>query len=319
MHLNESPIDTSDFRYEPEDDEEEDDDEEKTPMEIPSFEIEDLTPEEEFELEKHKRNLVLALIQGSAKKAHYAYQKVRRELDRINPQLYPLYNKIMSINDFFYFTMEQMIEMMSQTGSGIAGKVDTETIEDDGEEGGESKDVITAFGMIFPILVHEVVKGIERFLSQHSLPKSEKLAQRVMGQTDLLRNEPSQLRIGPEIVETLRMSLPDEMFESGNEELLPWFKIELYKIDAKEFVVDIFGDILDEDEKKRERGIKRLYEIFQRAKQAKAEHESGDKKDDDIDYGDYDDDDGGDDDDDGGDDDGGLDNLLGSLGISRSK
>ena len=329
MYLNESQIDTSDFRYKPEDDEDdEEEDEKKPPMEIPSFEIEDLTPEEEFELERHKRNLVLALIQGSAKKAHYAYQKARRELDRINPQLYPLYNKIMTINDFFYFTMEQMIEMMSQTGSGIAGKVDTETIQDSGDEeeeggeegeGGESKDVITAFGMIFPILVHEVVKGIERFLSQHSLPKSDKLAQRVMGQTDLLRNEPSQLRIGPEIVEVLRMSLPDEMFESGNEELLPWFKIELYKIDAKEFVVDIFGDILDKDEKKQERGKKRLYEIFQRAKQAKAEHESRNSKknkddDDDIDYGDYDD--GGDDD---GGDDGGLDNLLGSLGISRSK
>jgi hypothetical protein len=321
MYLNESPIDTSDFRFEPEDDEEEED-EKKPPMKMPSFEIEDLTPEEEFELEKHKRNIVLALIQGSAKKAHYAYQKFPRELDRINPQLYPLYNKIMAINDFFYFTMEQMIDMMSQTGSGIAGKVDTETIQDSGDdeeeggeggEGGESRDVITAFGMIFPILVHEVVKGIDRFLSQHSLPKNPKLAQRVMGQTDLLRNEPSQLRIGPEIVEILRMSLPDEFFESGTEEYLPWFKIELYKIDAKEFV-HMFGDILDTNEKKKEKGIKKLYEIFQRAKQAKAENESDDKDDDDIDYGDDDDDDGGDDD--GGD---GLDNLLGNLGISRSK
>ena len=316
MYLNENPIDISDFRFKPEDDEEEDD-EKKPPMEIPSFEIEDLTPEEEFELEKHKRNIVLALIQGSAKKAHYAYQKYPKELDRINPQLYPLYNKIMSINDFFYFTMEQMIEMMSETGSGVAGKVDTETIKDSDEEGeeggGQSKDIITANGMIFPILVHEVVKGIDRFLSQHSLPKNTKLAQRVMGQTDLLRNEPSQLRIGPEIVEILRMSLPDEFFESGTEEYLPWFKIELYKIDAKEFV-HMFGDILDTNEKKKEKGIKKLYEIFQRAKQAKAENESDDKDDDDIDYGDDDDDDGGDDD--GGD---GLDNLLGNLGISRSK
>ena len=139
MYLNESPIDTSDFRFEPEDDDdEEEEDDKKPPMEIPSFDIEDLTPEEEFELEKHKRNLVLALIQGSAKKAHYAYQKFPRELDRINPQLYPLYNKIMAINDFFYFTMEQMIEMMSQTGSGIAGKVDTETIQDSSDDEEES-------------------------------------------------------------------------------------------------------------------------------------------------------------------------------------
>ena len=50
-YLNREPIDTSNFRMKPE--EEEDDEEEKEEgIEIPSFEIEDLTKDEIFELEK---------------------------------------------------------------------------------------------------------------------------------------------------------------------------------------------------------------------------------------------------------------------------
>ena len=167
MYLNDTPIDVSNFRYEPEEDEEEDDDEEKKQnISFQSFDIEDLTPQEELELEKHKRNIINALVQGAAKKGHYVFKKpeVKEELDSMDPQLYPLYNKIMSINDFFYFTMEQMIEMMSQTGQGIAGKVELDSDGDDdddsgGEEGGEDNadTTIKAYGMIFPILCHEII------------------------------------------------------------------------------------------------------------------------------------------------------------------
>jgi len=70
--------DTSNFRMEPEDDEdeEEDDDEEgKEKLKFPSFDLDELTDEEILELEKHKRNIINALIQGAAKKGHYLFQK----------------------------------------------------------------------------------------------------------------------------------------------------------------------------------------------------------------------------------------------------
>ena len=107
MYLNEEPIDVSNFRYQPEEDDEDEDGEEKQNLAFPSFDIEDLTPQEQFELEKHKRNIINALVQGAAKKGHYVFKKpeVKQELDAIDSGLYPLYNKIMSINDFFYFTI----------------------------------------------------------------------------------------------------------------------------------------------------------------------------------------------------------------------
>ena len=304
--LNRQPIDVSNFRYKPE--EEEEDDDEKEVPEFPSFEVEDLTDEEILELEKHKRNIINAIIQGAAKKGHYIFQKpeIKAELDRIDSRLYPAYLGIMAINDFLYFTMEQMIEMMSQTGNGVAGKVELKNSEDSddegGEEGGEEKPdtVIVADGLLFPILCHEIIKGIEEAAGRHGLPQDTELAQKVMGQTDILSNEPMQLRIGPEIVEKLRMSLPDEMFNESNKGLINWFKVVLYKLEAKEFLF-LIGDVISQDESKNKKATKRFEELMKEAMEMKEEYES------------YKESNGNDSDDD---DDDGLEDFLGGLGIT---
>lgn len=308
--LNREPIDVSNFRYQPEEDE--DEEEKKQPLEFPSFDVEDLTDEEVLELEKHKRNMINAIIQGAAKKGHYIFQKpeVKAELDRIDSRLYPAYLGIMAINDFLYFTMEQMIEMMSQTGNGVAGKVELGNSEDEDDEEGGGEDqadtTIKAYGLMFPILCHEIIKGLEEAAGRHGLPQDTELAQKVMGQTDLLSNEPMQLRIGPEIVEKLRMSLPDEMFEESNKGLINWFKVQLYKLDAKEFLL-LIGDVISEDESRNKKATRRFKELMKEAMDLKSEYDDykaskgEEPNSDDID----------DDDDD-------LEDFLGGLGISLS-
>ena len=308
--LNRQPIDVSNFRYQPEKEKEDEEDDEENKLEIPSFEVEDLTDEEIFELEKHKRNIINAIIQGAAKKGHYIFQKpeVKAELDRIDTRLYPAYLGIMAINDFLYFTMEQMIEMMSQTGNGVAGKVELQDNDSDDEEGGgeegeEKPDTkIVADGLIFPILCHEIIKGVEESAGRHGLPQDTELAQKVMGQTDLLSNEPMQLRIGPEIVEKLRMVLPDEMFNDSNKGLINWFKVELYKLDAKEFL-NIIGDVISTDESKNKKATRRFEELMKEAMKMKEEYDSyKESKGEEPDSDDVDDDD--------------LKDFLGGLGIS---
>ena len=307
-YLNREPIDTSNFRMKPEeeDDEEEEDEEE---MEIPSFDIEDLTKDEIFELEKHKRNIINAIIQGAAKKGHYIFQKpdIKARLDEIDPSLYNDYLGIMAINDFLYFSMEQMIEMMSQTGQGIAGKVELGDNDEEGEEGEEGEEtpdtVIKAFGLIFPILCHEIIKGLEEAKGRHGLPKDPEMAQRVMGQTDTLSNEPMQLRIGPEIVERIRFALPDKMYEPENKGLINWFHTLLYQIEAQEFL-EIIGNAISEDSSKVAKATSKFDEIMREAIKMKEEFE------------DYKEEEGIDSDED---EDDGLDDFLGSLGISRPK
>ena len=315
-HLGEQP-DTSDFRYqpeEPEDDEEEEDDDKENPQ-IPSFDVEDLTDEEELELEKHKRNIINALIQGAAKKGHYLFQKpdVKAKLDEIDPSLYRDYLGIMAINDFMYFTMEQMIEMMSQTGQGVAGKVSLEDADGDegeeggeegGEENGEQPDTkIVAVGMIFPILCHEIIKGLEEAKGRHGHSQNKSIRDKVRGAVDVLSNEPMQLRIGPEIVEKLRHALPDSMFDDSNKGLINWFHILLYQIPAQEFL-EIIGNAISEDASKVRKATARFEEIMKEAQTMKGEFEDY-KEEEGIDSEDDEDD--------------GLDDFFASMGISRPK
>ena len=299
--------DTGNFRFEPEDDKE-DEEEKEEPLEFPSFDIEDLTDEEILELEKHKRNIINAIIQGAAKKGHYLFQKpeVKARLDAIDPSLYGDYLGIMAINDFLYFSMEQMIEMMSQTGQGVAGKVELgDADEDEGGEEGESQPdtKIMATGMIFPILCHEIIKGLEEAKGRHGLPKEPSLRQKVQGQTDILSNEPMQLRIGPEIVEKIRFALPNEMYDQDNKGLINWFHILLYQIPAQEFL-EIIGNAISEDSSKVKKATSKFEEIMKEAIQMKEEFENY-KEEENIDSDEDDDD--------------GLDDFLSGLNITRPK
>ena len=298
--------DTGNFRMEPEDDEdEEEEDEEK--LQFPSFDLDELTDEEILELEKHKRNIINALIQGAAKKGHYLFQKpdVKSRLDAIDPSLYGDYLGIMAINDFMYFSMEQMIEQMSQTGQGVAGKVELGDADDEeGEEGEEQPDTkIIATGIFFPILCHEIIKGLEEAKGRAGLPSDSNLRAKVLGQTDVLSNEPMQLRIGPEIVEKLRFALPGDVFNPDYKGLINFFHVLLYQIEAKEFL-EVIGNAISEDSSKISKAKKRFEEIVEEAKQMQEEFEDY-KEDEDIDPDSNDDDD--------------LDDFLNSLGITRPK
>ena len=215
----------------------------------------------------------------------------------------------MAINDFMYFTMEQMIEMMSQTGQGVAGKVKLEDAdEEEGEEGGEKgaeekpDTKIIAVGLIFPILCHEIIKGLEEAKGRHGHSQNKSIRDKVRGAVDVLSNEPMQLRIGPEIVEKLRNALPNSMFDDSNKGLINWFHILLYQIPAQEFL-EIIGNAISEDASKVKKATSRFEEIMKEAQNMKGEFEDY-KEEEGIDSEDEDD---------------GLDDFFGSLGISRPK
>ena len=249
---------------------------EKPKFEIPqSFDIDVETDEEQFQSEVDKRNVINLIIQGEAKKGHYSFMKpsYMSRIAQIDPQLPTLYRQIMAAADLMYFTMEQMIEMMSQTGQGVAGKVEVQDADEDegGDEGPDTK--IVAGGLIFPILLHEIIKGLEEAPAREQFSDMDpERAANVMGQTDVLANEPMQLRLGPAVVELIKYSLPDEMFEPENAGLNPWFKRELYKIPAKEFL-DLIGDAISENKTEKDRAKKRFTEVMKKAQEAKKEYD----------------------------------------------
>ena len=244
------------------------------------FDIDELTPKEKLELEKDKRNIINAIIQGTAKKGHFLFQKpeVKAKLDAIDPRLYQMYLEIMSLNDFMYFTMNDLVEMMSSTGQGVAAMV--ELGDADGEDGGENEGgeeaadtVIRAYGIMFPMLCHEIIKGIEEAKGRYGLPEDPDLRDKVMGQTDTLPMEAWSLRLGPQIVEKIRFALPDEMYDDENKGLINWFQMELYKLPAEQFL-EIIGNAISDDSDKNSKATGQFNELIVIAKKNKEEYDS---------------------------------------------
>lgn len=265
-----------------------------------SFDVNELTKKEKFNLEKSKRTLINSIIQGIGKKSHFFFQKpeVKDELDAIDSRLYPAYMKIMAINDLMYFTMEDMIQSFSSKGT-VRGKVQVESDPDASDD--EPNVTINAQGMLFPILAHEIFKGFEEIKSISGLPEDPQLSKDVEGQTDLITNEPMQLRIGPEIVERLRFAMPAEIFEPENKGLINWFQIELYKLPAKQFI-DVINDVISDNDSDNKKALKVFDNLLREAKKKKDEYEKSKPEKKEIGNDDSDDED--------------FDSFLNDLGIS---
>lgn len=291
--LGEQAVDPSKFKMKPP--------KEKPKFELPpgfSFDVDELTPDEKFELEVQKRNIVNTLIQGRGKRGQFAYQSALDRLNEIDPELAPLYNKIMSANDLLYFTDEQLIEMMGGNAAGSSqvksGGPDPDDEDEDDENDGEKEEfkdtTVIANGLIFPILLHELFKGFASVASREQWREMDpEYADKVKAQTDIFSYEPMQFRVGGELSRKLKELLPDELVNLEDRKLLPFFERILYGIPAEQFLKKIIANVVSDDPKDNERVRREFKYMLDRA-----------KKDYDQAYGLGDDDD--DDDDDDGDD-----------------
>jgi hypothetical protein len=167
---------------------------------------------EDFDIEKQKRRFLNQLIQGASKKGHYMFHLIEEELNKINPNLINLYGVMMSINDLVYWIMpDETTMMMAQSGEGIAGKEEVDPTTD--------PPTIKVQGITFPVLVHELIKGVMEVLATQGLPDDPNKAKRVMDAEDTLVAEVWDLRLGPVIWEKFRESYPTELMQDDKKEI----------------------------------------------------------------------------------------------------
>ena len=257
-----------------------------------------ITAFERFDIEKAKRRFINALIQGSSKKGHYMFELVRDELDRIDPRLLNLYGIVMSVNDLLYWVLpdEMMDMMMSQSGVGGKEEVDIET----------DPPTVKARGLLFPILIHELIKGTMEVLGTQGLPDDPKQAEMVMASTDTLANEVWDLRLGPVLWEKFLNSYPERLFDEDKKFIQSYLFARFSALSSDEFF-NLAKMILRGDAKATSILDKMVTEIVNHLNQVHS--------DDDEDSSDNDTEDDGED---GPDDLSDLDDFLGSLGIDRS-
>jgi hypothetical protein len=246
------------------------------------YEPEDVEDMEGVEGEVKKRRLVNAMIQGASKKGHYMFHLVESELNRIDPRLINLYGLVMSIGDYQYWmidddTIRQVIEQtkVGKVTTGVTGD-EKDPREETEEESKEKKHYVRGEGLIFPVVVHELIKGVMEVMSLPSLPENPKVREYVLSKTDFVMGENWDLRLGPGIWEKFLESIdesswdvkhylyqeiikmPTNEFNSFMKELLGGTqkgKRELAKL-AGEIKQDIVADKYDQSEYERKKAEK---------------------------------------------------------------
>ena len=246
---------------------------------------------DKFDLEKAKRRFINSLIQGASKKGHYMFSLVEEELNEINPNLLNMYGVLMSINDLLYWILpDQVTQMMSGSGQGVAGT----------EEVDETTDppTIKARGMFFPVLIHELLKGVYEVLGTQGLPDDPKAAEMVMASQDTLPYEIWDLRLGPVIWEKFSESYPDKIYEDDLREIQNYLFSRFSALSTEQFF-ELAKEILSGSSNGKKAVAKMVEEIIEELKGYEYEDAMGSDEDDDEGFD--------------------LDDFLGSLGIGPSK
>ena len=168
---------------------------------------------ENFNYKVAKRRFFNAITQGFAKKGHFMFELVRNRLEEMQPGITDKYGILMSLNDYLYWMLPpEMMEAMASSQQNIGGEEEIDFEKD--EEGNETGNmVVKAKGVIFPIIVHELLKGYMDIILAPSLPKEPIQAQMVKAKADTLVNEIFDIIVGVYLWEKLVESLPAKLFD----------------------------------------------------------------------------------------------------------
>jgi hypothetical protein len=192
-----------------------------------------------------RRRLTNAMMHGAARKSqnlHHLDDQLRQE----NPRLGQNYANLMAANDASYFMMND------------------ETIRREGEEGvhagnsridlsNSEKPKVIAQGIVFPILLHELAKGVLELMSLWGLPEDVEEKRYVLDKTDNLASETNDIRLGTKLWERFVRQIPID-----NQEVISLTWSKLQELDDREYNSIIEG--LIENRTEAEMEVKRLAE-----------------------------------------------------------
>ena len=181
---------------------------------------------ESFNLERSKRRFINSLIQGAAFKGGHMYVLVSNELNDMDPRLLNLYGVSQSLMEHAYWIFPDM-EQMAGGGGGQMGQseVDEET----------DPPTVKAKAVTFPLLVHELVKGVYEIFGTHGLPDDPRQQEMILNAEDTLPAEIWDSRLGPIFWEKFMATYPMELFDEDKKHIQHYLFMRFSALDAKEF------------------------------------------------------------------------------------
>jgi len=182
---------------------------------------------ETFNLERAKRRFINSLIQGAAFKGGHMFNLVRSELNDINPRLMDLYTTTQALMEHAYWLFPDM-EGMAGGGGGQMGQseIDDET----------DPPTVKARAVTFPLLVHELVKGVYETFGTHGLPDDPRQQEMIMKAEDTLPAEIWDSRLGPIFWEKFLATYPIEILMDEDKKIIQHYLFMRFsQLEAEEF------------------------------------------------------------------------------------
>ena len=180
---------------------------------------------------KAKRRIINGITQGASIRGAFGFMLFKEYLDAINPQLVEKYNQILKMAFGIYDNDDAIAMMLAALEQKMNMQGGESEMEYDDETG---QFIIKAQAVCFPMLVHEIVKGLYEIVGTSGFGADKAKNQAIVGAVDTLENEPEDLRYGKFIYDAIT-KLYNDNTEVNDPRIRELFFTEIYKMDDSEF------------------------------------------------------------------------------------
>jgi len=194
-----------------------------------------------------KRRIINGITQGASIRGAFGFMLFKEYLDNINPALVEKYNEILKLAFGIYDDENAIAMLLAALAQGQTPQGGESEMEYDEETG---QFVIKARALCFPMLVHEIVKGLYEIVGTEGFSGDKEKNQAIVSAVDKLSNEPNDLRFGKFLYDAISKIYNESDVEDARVREL--FFAALYKLDDEEFfpfVENAVNDELTRDQK----------------------------------------------------------------------
>ena len=193
------------------------------------------------ETEKAKRRIINGITQGASIRGAFGFMLFKEYLDQINPELVDKYGEILKLAFGIYDDENAIAMMLSMLAQGQKMQGGESEMEYDEQE---EQFVIKAKAICFPMLVHEIVKGLYEIVGTEGFGPDKEKNKAIVGAVDKLSNEPNDLRFGKFLYDAISKIYNDSDIDDARVREL--FFAELYKLSDEDFFPFVENAINDE-------------------------------------------------------------------------
>ena len=200
--------------------------------------------------DEKKRRIINGITQGSSIRGSSGYLMFREYLDDLNPELVDNYSEVLKTIWATYDdenAIAMMLAALAQNKNAAAAGGTSDIIYDEEKE----QFVIRARAICFPILLHEIIKGLYEIIGTEGFGPDKEKNKHIINKVDKISNEPHDLQYGKFIYDGLNKLYAE--WNGNDARVRELFIAEVYKLEDEDFfpfIENIINGTIPADQKK---------------------------------------------------------------------